>query len=354
MNLVLGLVGLALIGAEGQRAPEIIYDVRVVTMHGLDWRREFFARLQPVANQHGATVWTTGLDTATTLAGRDPAALKVPRVTAASMTPAHVSNRTSRKIVNGSIRRADASIDHATRVAYTPQYDLIREGFMMTVAGRKLDQGVLACVILDETHIAAIHRLSMSETVKSQACCPEGKDGVALTKACADSKETFSAKIEVPEIAQSSVAGEWLIPNGGALVVSLGPHSSVDENGKTEVAERLVLIEAAAKSDAAVVEAEFSFSGSLVPDQDQPKEQIPPQPLAQPSKMPPLPSQTLPRALKADGTEHALPPLPGEPPPTTLPGTSEPAATPQTALPKSEPAPAEAPDAVDDDELDPA
>ena len=32
--------------------------------------------------------------------------------------------------------------------------------------------------------------------------------------------------VEVPEIGSQEIAGEWLIPNDGILLVSFGPHTS--------------------------------------------------------------------------------------------------------------------------------
>src|SRR4051812_38662181 len=66
MNITLGLFALSLLGAEGpepREAAAITYDVRVITMNGLEWRGAYFSRLQTVASQGGVTVWTTGHET---------------------------------------------------------------------------------------------------------------------------------------------------------------------------------------------------------------------------------------------------------------------------------------------------
>ena len=53
--------------------------------------------------------------------------------------------------------------------------------------------------------------------------------------------------LELPEIASQEVLGEWLIPNGECLLVSFGPHTEADKDGKAVVRERLAFIEADAK-----------------------------------------------------------------------------------------------------------
>ena len=50
--------------------------------------------------------------------------------------------------------------------------------------------------------------------------------------------------LELPEIANQEVLGEWLIPNGDCLLVSFGPHTVADKDGKAVVRERLAFVEA--------------------------------------------------------------------------------------------------------------
>ena len=50
--------------------------------------------------------------------------------------------------------------------------------------------------------------------------------------------------IELPEIANQEVLGEWLIPKGDCLVVSFGPHTIADKDGRAVVRERLAFVEA--------------------------------------------------------------------------------------------------------------
>ncbi len=53
-----------------------------------------------------------------------------------------------------------------------------------------------------------------------------------------------SRSLELPEIANQEILGEWLIPNGECLLVSFGPHTVADKAGKAVVRERLAFVEA--------------------------------------------------------------------------------------------------------------
>ncbi|MHC5541979.1 hypothetical protein ACYOEI_27480, partial [Singulisphaera rosea] len=61
MNITMGLLSLALLGADdtrGASGPVMQYQVRVLEMDGLGWRETLYSRLQPAARQGNATVWT--------------------------------------------------------------------------------------------------------------------------------------------------------------------------------------------------------------------------------------------------------------------------------------------------------
>jgi hypothetical protein len=348
MNVALGLFALSLLGAEGpqstREAPDITYEIRVLKMSGLDWRGAYFSRLQPVASQGGATVWTVSSGTAHELAEKDPTAVRAPRVTAASRAVAHVFDRTTRKVASGLDRLADGPFDHATQVAYVPSYEEVREGWALTLSGRKIDQGVLACVVLDETRVAAVHQVALTEHVGTKPCC----DGEGVCEA--DCKKV-GYRIDVPELAHASAQGEWLIPNDGALLVSLGARTSADGEGKAVVVERLMLIEARPVHDEAVKRASLSQSSSIgsipLPNRRATAEaeamgwkagpaEPPGVPL--PMAMPVMPSRSLPQALAADGSPMTLPPLPENPAtPSSLPGSSEPCASPQAPHRRGDP-----------------
>jgi hypothetical protein len=347
MNYALGLFVLSLLGAEGPAGcesrdtlnrqvtavtapraqvvsrsdgPAITYDVRLIKIHGLEWRGTFFSQLQPVTTQMGGAVWTASHETVERLAALDPNGLKAPRMTAAPQGVAHLSDRGNRKVAAGLARLADGPFDHATQVAYTPQYEEVRDGLALTMTGRKLDQGVLACVVLDECRVSTVHRVALTESVSAKTCC-------ASDSASAGGK--VASRIEVPEFVHGSLAGEWLIPQGGALVLSLGVQTTADDAGLAVVTERVVLIEAAA--DDSVAQA------SLVqPVPDEVDKRAAAAAAGIPMPMPAMPSRSLPQALDADGLPMPLPPLPEDrATPSSLPGSAEPCASPQGLQRKS-------------------
>jgi hypothetical protein len=80
-------------------------------------------------------------------------------------------------------------------------------------------------------------------------CCDEK---VHLPNSAQMNTETARSEgrlLELPEIANQEVLGEWLIPNGECLLVSFGPHTVADKNGKAVVRERLAFVEADAQTN---------------------------------------------------------------------------------------------------------
>jgi len=131
----------------------------------------------------------------------------------------------------------------------------------------------------------------------------------------------------VPEVVRATLEGEWLIPNDGVLVASLGAHTLDDGHGKAIVRERLILVEASPVPPRTTVDLTQAASRVFTFVTPARTATIP-----MPARAPAMPSRSLPIARHADGTPAPLPPLPeAQVPPTSIPGTSEPCATPQTA-----------------------
>ena len=170
-------------------------------------------------------------------------------------------------------------------------------------------------------------------------------------------------------MSQCEVAGEWLIPNDGVLIVSMGVHTVADSSGKAVVRERLAVIEASESQPKPATKAVFySKSGpadasSVLPTKgyiNTPVSVTATMNLAPPLNLPPLydghdvqyfsrftplpwdrsaagksdsttpptppslPSRHLPEGRNAAGEPVPLPPLPEGTPITMLPGTSTP------------------------------
>jgi hypothetical protein len=339
MSPLLSLLALALVGAEapdGTDDSKITYETWVVEMDGLCWRETMGHDLQLVSRQGGATVWTAPEVVVKPLLDRmaetsKDRLVRVPRVTASSQSVATIATNERRKVATKLTRHADGPVDHASAVAYTPEFEEVRTGFRVTMAGRKLDQGVLTKLDAEETRVAAIHKVKVCETVS-------GKGHPDAAGPC-----TLNATVEVPELIQGSVSGEWLIPAEGVLIISLGAHTTAGPEGKAEVHERLMIVQAwpAAPTDSTVARASLtpnfifklpSRETAVAAPEAIP---MPDAPAAMPT--PAMPSRSLPQPLDADGSPIPLPPLPELPqPPSSLPGTSDPCASPQMSVHKKD------------------
>jgi hypothetical protein len=136
--------------------------------------------------------------------------------------------------------------------------------------------------------------------------------------------------VEVPEIGSQEIAGEWLIPNDGILLVSFGPHTVADKDGNAVIRERLAIVEAdeaaepigsAAPRPAmwgtpvpayAVPIVPAPAAMAMPPMAVTPSPSAVPAPAAPMTPMPPMPSRSTPQGYHKDGKTAELPPLPPE------------------------------------------
>ena len=171
-------------------------------------------------------------------------------------------------------------------------------------------------------------------------CCSTTASGAS----CCQGAEAGKVAVEVPEIGSQEIAGEWLIPNDGILLVSFGPHTVADKDGRAVVRERLAIIEAVESTELAGMPApqpRNSVPGIVVPSLSAPVYFIRPAPLPRAAMsgtppppvppvpgeaarvlslppgpvempMPPVPSRSIPQGYHMDGRAADLPPLPAE------------------------------------------
>ncbi|ODU00854.1 MAG: hypothetical protein ABS79_02690 [Planctomycetes bacterium SCN 63-9] len=364
------------ISSQRPGGPQITYQIRVMEMEGLGWRETWLDQLDQVTSQGAATVWTAPKHLAKPIMARAFNAVKtIPKVTSYANTAAHVSSRTNRSLV--------------TQVSWSGEEPktsskAIREGFAATVAGRKLDQGVLVQLVIDDTEIRSVHDIKLSrgpskatatcevasatgktadakggKDAGDSSCClnkdAEAKAGKLADASCCQAQASEKCStLQVAEVASQELAGEWLIPNGGMLVVGMGIHTVSDKDGKAVVRERLLLIEA---DDAEVLRT------AMLPEPVPGRAPAPPPPATIPAPIvpapagvpnsiptPAIPSRTLPQGIHADGTPAELPPLPPEDTAPPVPEESaEPHASPQNrrkdqALPMPNPLKPESPE----------
>ncbi len=353
MGVALGWMALALAAVAG--APDagrggvpIKYTVRFMEVEGLGWREAVFARLTPVTRQGSATVWTAPHDVANRLveqAKKSPTAriLQAPKVIAWSGATAHIIARTNQELVTQAAWNVDEN-------SVQTKPETVRTGSTTTLMGRKLDQGVLVQMVLQDTQVLAVHRITVGGRRKlpigrrgdegrlsRRRMCwgtgvlrcgaddgdgplgPEsryvhrGRAGVSVVAhsgphrrrscgrsddrerqpeadaaagppsrrprsgrkgspsssprrsaavsdccsaattclSCDEASAARKVALEVPEIGSQEIAGEWLIPKDGILLVSFGPHTVAGPDGKAVVRERLAIVEAAEAAEPA-------------------------------------------------------------------------------------------------------
>lgn len=378
--LVAGVVGAP--PAEKDTA-QISYTVRMVEANGVGWRGAVLPHLKPVTRQGAATVWTLPKSASKTLietltANHSGPVVQGPRVNAASGFPVTIQVRANRKFIT---QVAWNPNDSATK----GDLEDIRVGWHTTMVGRKLDQGILVKMVFEDTEIRAVHKVKVDAFRQVDAkhagdkdcenCQAKGKIAQAYAHAFEGSpfdptagvkddakksrmmhlmvraniahangdstlcealtKEALEANpdelaacdsnnqvaLEFPEVASEEILGEWLIPKGECLLVSFGPHTVADKDGKATVQERLAFVEAAemtgVMADAAAPYIVTPSASSVISPSPMP---APYGPVTAPAPMPglpviieraPFPSRAYPPALrKLPGMEMPTPPAP--------------------------------------------
>ena len=338
MSIGSGLLALLLISAQAPAVranggdDSLSFQLKVITVDGLGWRSTAYPRLKPVARQGTTTVWTADKALAQTLAA---AAMPGESATAKSNLQGESTegNALLVRYVAHMDRVADGPINEATAVAFVPEVATVDEGVKAKIEGRKLDQGVLTRISLEDNHVEAMHTVTMSETVKPVA---KGVPYANYTRQRPGSSPVdinaptpINFVMQVPEVSKSKVDGEWLIPNDGVLLMSLGVHTFADAQGMAVVRERLVILEVQPKTaltvktiapeyaniPEAIVDARFEPTPiGISQDYERRSRYVGPARAVDVQTaqvaMPPLPSRSTPKAIDATGKLVDLPPLP--------------------------------------------
>lgn len=339
IGLVTLLMTLADTGTEAAAPPSpsgpvIDYEVVVLEMKGLDWRAVAPDALKRATRRPTDSIWTTDLTTARAIRerGREEqrvralAAQGVP-VTMQVMRNGKAGGMTGRlmaalplaererilvKALNDPSLRRTAVKNKAAAVPVTTSTSIV-EGYQTQLSGRLLEQGILTKVRIDATHIAAVHTVGGCE-----GTCAEAK--VSEIEVVDDGEKaklkvtTIPPKIEVPEVIRASLTGEWLIPDDGVLVASLGVYTVADDEGKAVTRELLALVTPTPRSAGQPIPASpvEPVPGLSLPAMIRPTAFAPRILFMSPTPFPApiLPSRTLPQGFRPDGKPEALPPLP--------------------------------------------
>ena len=303
-----GLLALAMLSAEGPAcSPEeaTTFQVGVLTLNGLDWRTSSYPQLQRVAHQGTSTIWTADRALASSLADRSKSVANLGKIITTS--EAMLTRADTVTYISAMDRVANGPINQSSAVAFAPKPERVDERFSMKIAGRKLDQGILTRISLDETHVAGLHGVAQTESLKptgpkatSRTPSDVGREiiNVVLNPNVPEPPPAISTSVQVPEVSQVRVEGEWLIPNNGVLLVSLGVNTVADDKGMAVVQERLAVIEASATS---MPMASSRNTGEAVQVNGFSYPRLP---------MPAPPARSMPEAIDVNGNVVDLPPLP--------------------------------------------
>ena len=303
-----GLLALAMLAAEGPSCPPdetTTFQVRVLTLDGLEWRTSSYSRLQPVTRQGTSMIWTADRALAALLTDRARSTTAYGKIMAtgeAAMTRVEPVN-----YIASMDRYADGPINQSSAIAFMPRPDRVDERFAVKLSGRKLDQGILARIALEDTHVDVIHGVPQTESLKPTASrtnrtpAEVGRDVLNVVFSPSPNvpgQTSITSSVQIPEVTQARIEGEWMIPNDGVLLVSLGVKTAADDKGMAVVRERVAVIEACAGPNfpdarhvtaGAAQAAPFQFTKLSTPM---------------------TPARSLPEAIDPDGNIADLPPLP--------------------------------------------
>ena len=152
--------------------------------------------------------------------------VQAPKVTAFAGARATVDTRHRRAFVVDVDRVGPA--EQALVEGFRPSVDEINEGLLVSVAGRRTSKGVRTHLKLDSTWVGHVARARTRETVANKGF------GTA----------SIEADMQLPQVVEAKVEGDYEIPADHQMLVSLGTATSVDERDRPVVMERLLLIAA--------------------------------------------------------------------------------------------------------------
>ncbi len=336
---------------------QISYEVRVITTPAVAWREAFYRHCKRVGREGRSTVWTVDERTAAELLAsqvhtKSAVVQMAPKVTAFADATATVVARTRAAFCVDVDRVADGPADHAGAIAFKPSSEVVDDGVTVAIKGRQMADGVRAHVTAESAWVSHVATATTRETIENKQF----------------GKTSVSTSIELPQVVEAKVDGDYEIPARGQMLVSLGTATTVDSHDKPVVMERLLMIAArpivteaeevrvgrkpadpavraasmetfvanrayadvmaSVKEDAAPVRMLWSCDASLdaLATIGRLKAADP-----APKRMPPLPSRTPLQPVGPDGKVVELPPLPEgfEPPADILELSAAPQASPQ-------------------------
>ncbi|MDX2039113.1 MAG: hypothetical protein SFX72_20880 [Isosphaeraceae bacterium] len=277
------------------------YEIRILHTPAQPWRERFYSECSRVGRSGISTIWTieeAKVGGLLRLAQESPATIIVtaPKITAFDGADASMSTIQARPYVCDIERRVEQTAGDRDRVVLTPVVDTIDEGVFVKLAG-KSDR--------DRTRLALeIHSRWVCSV--NQATAPE------KTEVDGDGDSAIvAAAMQLPQVVDTKVTGEYAIPRGSVLIAGLGTAVTLDSSNRPVVMERLALISARRILTEAEEKATIETSARPKVDAtlkrtglDEPRE-LPAAVVTRPLVLPPIPRRDLPGGIE-------LPPLPDD------------------------------------------
>jgi hypothetical protein len=188
----------------------MVTETKFIEVNGLDWRTELAGKLKLIRSQNGTSVWLIRKSDCVSLFKHTSNVVTAPKVTVFESNEATISNKTTRLYVK-SVQWIE---DGRGGFAGKPEVGQIGDGHTLKIQGRKLDQGVLAKVDLDSTRIMSIGNFPVSRAYTDD----KGKPA------------ELAAITQQPDLLSAKAVGEWLVPEGHVLLISMGAWHEVGDS----------------------------------------------------------------------------------------------------------------------------
>ena len=241
-TILLGSIGLAAMGMgfgvlKGQEPKPIIpkaekpkasdddrqtsFHIAVLEMDGLKWREKVVDRLELLEQVDSQSVWTVGSSKdADEIRNLAAVMTMAPKVTTFHRATATIKAEDTLNYV-ASVK----PIQEGEGVAFMPKAQELKYGSKVEVTGTIRPEGILTKAVVSDRHLLGID----TSLVKAH---PKNNPSQAI-----------NGTYQIPQLLKSEISGEWLVPNDGALVISLGTHTETGRFGFSKIRERLVVIE---------------------------------------------------------------------------------------------------------------
>jgi hypothetical protein len=273
MNVFLAVLSVALGKSDGRQAPDadpaprgvvveriernaatvgpmISYEIRYLTMGGLEWRGQFDPRLRPIERQGGAVVWAVDSVTLRQLLEHCQSdarcnVLQAPKVVAPSGDEVRVINEEAIHYVAHLDRVADGPPNEATRIAFKPEVDQVHNGVRTFLSSGQLEEeGLRTQIAISRDRVQGFHTASYTEQLRPADRDNQASKGLlasGVKRLVQGGPTSLAGTIQIPVVDSSRVDGEWVIPKDGALIVGVGV-SPKTMRGRQALTDDLVVI----------------------------------------------------------------------------------------------------------------